>query len=274
VSLNASTGAITGTPTVLKSAGNVTVRATGPGGTDDEVINITVDWMLNGQGTTIVGYDTASGFSGTWQDAARSVAAGDGDACYTFDDLSGNGDHLVQATAGARPTVDANGINSLQSLNFDGGDYMQIAAFTGGAVSQPVTIVVIGQVGATGGAHYWQDGGSSAAQVVLYQNGTTWQYYAGSGVDTTVTQNTNLHLHLVVFNGASSTYYLDGTSVKTGNAGANTINGFTMCAKQDGTLIISNGTRIAAMAVFSGDVGATARGNIKTWSVAKWGTPS
>ena len=45
VSLNSSTGAITGTPTALKTAANVTIRATGPGGTSDAVLNIAVLWM-------------------------------------------------------------------------------------------------------------------------------------------------------------------------------------------------------------------------------------
>lgn len=61
VSLNTTTGDITGTPTVAKVAANVVIRATGPGGTADATINIEVPSPLY---TSLVDYwnlDEASG---------------------------------------------------------------------------------------------------------------------------------------------------------------------------------------------------------------------
>lgn len=42
ISLNASTGELSGTPTVLQAATSVTIRATGPYGTSDAVVSIAV----------------------------------------------------------------------------------------------------------------------------------------------------------------------------------------------------------------------------------------
>jgi hypothetical protein len=65
-----------------------------------------------------------------WYDAsdAASITHVAG-AVSQWNDKSGNGDHLVQATAAKKPTYSATGIGGVQpSLSFDGGDVLTTAA--------------------------------------------------------------------------------------------------------------------------------------------------
>ncbi|OUV63921.1 MAG: hypothetical protein CBC82_03825, partial [Cellvibrionales bacterium TMED122] len=72
--------------------------------------------------------DTASTL---WQDAAASSAAGNGNSLALWQDKSGNGYHFAQTTAGDRPTVQSNQINSKPAVLFtqdteDNGDDMRV----------------------------------------------------------------------------------------------------------------------------------------------------
>jgi len=278
VSLNSSTGAITGTPTALKTAANVTITATGPGGTSDAVLNIAVLTFLSSISGLLAGYDTASGFSPVWQDAARTTAATNTDPCGALDDLSGNGNHITQSTAGARPTVDDTGVNSLRALSFDGGDFLLRTTFVGGADAQPNTTMVICKLASTGAAYMiMQSAGAIGTRNQIYKSNASpgnYRLWAGSESGNCGAADTNLHLHVGLFNGASSALYTDGSGTTSLNPSTDDLNGFAIGAQHDGTNRVPNGTFICAAAAWSGDIGATARGNLKTWAVAKWGTPA
>jgi len=276
VSLNSSTGAITGTPTALKTAANVTITATGPGGTSDAVLNIAVLWFPSSLGTLIAGYDTEAGFSTMWQDSARTTAANDTDPCGALDDLSGNGNHVLQATAGARPTVNASGVNSKRALSFDGGDFLALAAFASGDLAQARTVALIVKAGATGASYVYLDSKDTAKRHQIYEDNASpvWGLYSGVELLSVTATNTNLHLHVTLANGASSAHYLDGTSIASGNAGSQAMAGITLGANWGGASHAPNGTFEVFAAVWSGDIGSTARTNLKTWAIAKWGTPA
>lgn len=83
-----------------------------------------------------------------WQDTAGTVpVTGDGQSVARRDDLSGNGNHQVQATSGNRPTYNAG------ALDLDGtGDALFAAAAYN--VAPPWTIITVGSyVSGAGGAN-------------------------------------------------------------------------------------------------------------------------
>jgi hypothetical protein len=277
VSLNTSTGAITGTPTALKTAANVTIRATGPGGTSDAIINIAVAWFPSSISGLVAGYDTEAGFSSlkTASDGSGSEAA-DTDAVGYMSDLSGNANHVIQATTGNKPTLAAAGLNSKRCITFDGADSLAITAFAGGAETQPNTIVIVFLHGANNAAYQvMMTGGAAGGLNGVYQNNSTnWGMYAINLIDSGDAADTALHLHAAVLNGASSKQYIDGTEIVAADAGSQSMDGVTLGSSEGGgSNLVPAGSKCAAAIVFAGDKTADLA-NLKTWAVAKWGTPA
>lgn len=86
-----------------------------------------------------------------WQDSARTTpAAADGDPVGAWDDASGNGRHVVQATAGSRPTLKLAIQNGRPVLRFDGvDDWLGFAAGFGGTA--PFSTLVVYKKRVAGG---------------------------------------------------------------------------------------------------------------------------
>ena len=65
---------------------------------------------------------------GVWQDAAMTTpAVADTDPVWTWQDMSGAGNHHVQATAGSQPKLRTGVAGSYRSVEFDGGDNLYLA---------------------------------------------------------------------------------------------------------------------------------------------------
>jgi hypothetical protein len=110
-------------------------RGGGAGGTH------TSPWLAvdGGTGVVIVRYDPTdfvpfappniTGLLGWWDaDDATTITDAGGGAVSQWNDKSGNGHHVVQATAGARPTTGVRFRNVRNVLDFDGGDHLQLAS--------------------------------------------------------------------------------------------------------------------------------------------------
>ena len=83
-----------------------------------------------------------------WFDAAdASTITSSSGAVSQWDDKSGNGRHVTQATAAAKPTTGANTQNGLNVLTFDGGDKLKNGA---PAIDSDMTIVSLIKVTANG----------------------------------------------------------------------------------------------------------------------------
>lgn len=284
VSLNTSTGAITGTPTALKTDAIVTITATGPGGTDTFDITIEVLWFgrspdaLGTATALLAGYDTVVGFS-SLEDASDGSGgeAADTDPCGWMTDLSGNGNTVIQATSGAKPTVDADGIASKRCLSFDGGDHLARATFVGGASAQPNTVISVVQPVGTGSTWAIMDGGTGNHLMdSVFSASDVYRLYAGSTLSFGASSSA-LHLMVGLFNEGSSKLWEDNVekSVSAGTTvGTGTLNGATIGAQQGGFTPLLIGSKGAVWAYFDGDIGASARAAWKTWAVAKFGTPA
>ncbi len=164
-----------------------------------------------------------------WQDTAATTPAIADDPVGRIDDISGNGNHLLQATAGKRPILRLSG--GKYHIEFDGSDDFLADTFT---LAQPFTrISALRQTWANN--TYILDGGSPAASA-LYNGGGGNTYLYGGGFDclvsaapddTWIVQSEN-------WNGASSRIARDNGAWDTGNAGGGAAGGFTIGADAGG----------------------------------------
>ena len=153
-----------------------------------------------------------------WKDTAGTdPVTADGDAVARIDDKSGNGNHLTQATAAARPLYKTAG--GLHWLDFDGtDDRLATGAFT---ITQPLDrISAVHQVAWTANDIIFGDNAVNFGGL-LQQSGTTpaIRIYSGLGVS-----NSGLALGAngVVterHNGASSRIAVNAGAYSTGDAG-------------------------------------------------------
>ncbi len=140
-------------------------------------------------------------------------------------------DTLVQATGGNQPTKQTD--SGLTVVRFDGvNDRLQI---TTGAHSQPMTTVIVAKLNATAGTPVLVDGGNTN---FTHDVGSTTDFiaYAGTTLDSGVALDTNWHIVVAIFNGASSNIRVDGGAGVTGNAGAAGRTGLTIGSAFSGTL--------------------------------------
>lgn len=159
-----------------------------------------------------------------------------------------------QATGTKQPTQSAtSGANSQPGVTFDGADDYLQAAFT--TIAQPDTIIVIGRhhgdLFDSATAFFVESAQSTNRQLVGISSLTAWSQYAGT-LATGGTVDTSAHAFTAYFNGASSVLEMDGSTIVSGNAGAQSLgNGLTMGARYDGATVISHVT-ISAVGVYSG----------------------
>lgn len=164
-------------------------------------------WFRFGQGVTVTG-------SGVSQ----------------WDDQSGNGRHLLQATDAARPPKQADG-----SITFNGvAQTLKCTPFT---LNQAATVYFLGQMVAFTAAAKIVDGNSSNT-MGIQMSGTPpiVQLNAGASAAAVGTLAVGVNgILTAVFNGASSSLQLNASAPATGNAGAGNAGGLTLGSSGGGT---------------------------------------
>lgn len=174
------------------------------------------------------GYWDPSVLSSLWQDSARTTpVTANNDPIGAIDDLSGNGNHLVQATADNRPLYKTSG--GLSWLESDGVNDFVRKAFTH---NQPVDrVIAFQQIASIHGGRLW-DGGAAGAGLIFQD--TEIKAFAGSVV-TVMAQDIGVnHVMTERWAGASSRFAVDNGAYVTGNAGADNPGGFTLSDRGDG----------------------------------------
>lgn len=126
-------------------------------------------------------------------------------------DQSGNDNTAIQNTIADMPLW-----HNTSGIMTDGtSDYMTNLM---GTFNQPNTFITIGLLRNSTGQTF--NSNSSGNQEILYSDGSTWKYNAGSVVN--YTTNDDMTYISIIFNGASSFGLFDGTK-QTGDAGSNAI---------------------------------------------------
>jgi len=203
-----------------------------------------------------------------WYDASQLTLANN-DPVGSFTDLSGNGRHLVQATASWKPTFLTNRQNGLPAVVSDGtDDRLQTANFT---FNQPKHIFVVVKGNSLGIQPALLDGGSLLEMWTRYTGGNI-QMYAGSfgptssGIDLTLP-----HLLEFYWDGANSFIRVDGVTTFTGNPGANNATGLSVFSAPGATEYV--GADLFELFGCTGQVTGANLSAAIAYVQAKWATP-
>ena len=151
-----------------------------------------------------------------------------GSGVSQWDDISGNGRHLLQGTDAARPALQADGSVLFNSTSH----YLKCNAFT---LTQPACVLWVGKQAAWTSGDYLFDIGSAAGGAAVIQQGVTPELRMFAGISLSRTQAAIGSIVVVasVFNGASSLFGINGANT-TGNSGANALGNFSVGAASNG----------------------------------------
>jgi hypothetical protein len=177
----------------------------------------------------IIDFD-ASILASLWQDSGQTTpVVSDGDPVGAWVDQGAAGDVVTQSTTAAKPTYRASEAtyNNQPAVYFDGGDLLQIASFSSGAITQPFTIFAVCDNDLV--SHYF-DGGS--VNLRFFKSTTQYQLRAGAILGPGGTSDANPHIFALKLNGVSTEVYEDGVSELSGDAGTNALDGVTLGARQ------------------------------------------
>jgi large exoprotein involved in heme utilization and adhesion len=214
-------------------------------------------------------YDAAT-LSTLYQDSGKTTpVTSDGDPVGAWVDRIVAADEIAQAVTAAKPTYRASvaALNSKPALQLDGGDWL-IGAWSA-SLAQPNTIFMVVNLDAVGtGVQYMCEGDDAAARESLRLD-TNWEMYAGSSVVTGGAASANSTILTVVFNGASSLLYANGTQTASGNPGAHAIDGATIGARYDGVNPMAG--HVGEYMIYSRALSAAEKNLVQNYLAAKYG---
>ena len=204
--------------------------------------------MVRGSGVSLIDPGTMDPFA--WYDPSdlttlfqtndtSTPVTADGQTVGRISDKSGNGHHLTQSTAGARPTYNKTS-GGLSWLEFDGiDDFVARATPT---LSQPweavsgirqlawtSSCVIFGRGSALTDAGFLFQSGSSPSLALYDGNGDINVINGGAAIDADVVA---IERH----NGAGSRLGFDAGTYISGDSGNGSVDGLSIGAKEDGTV--------------------------------------
>lgn len=220
-----------------------------------------------------------------WQDSARTTpVTSDADPVGAWDDESGNSFHVIQATAGSRPTYKTNIQNGMAVVRFDGTDDVlrgsHSAVWNTGADHTIFTAI---KAKVPGGGQIVTD---CATDSGLDRRG--WQFASSSalifrdGVGGGNVGNTNItdgvwFVFTGIINGANSRVYVDGANVATGTMSTDTTASSSPIAVGSRYVSPSAGqflnSDIGEMIIYNGALSDTDRESVESYLRTRWGTP-
>jgi len=204
---------------------------------------------------------------GVWYDASdNSTITESSNRVSQWDDKKGSAD-LSQSTSGDQPLLVEEDQNGLDVIDFDGDRFMSVS---GGEVSQPQTFYIA----LTGFANtgtlkrpIW------AGNQQIFTSNTTankWVMYAGLEPNFTEDIGTGFQIWRIVFNGASSYWYVNGNiKIDAGNAGTKTTGGAAVGAASDGGAPSNN--KFGEILRYDALVSSDDNDEIMTYLNDKWG---
>ena len=197
---------------------------------------------------------------------ADSITGSDGDFITTWSDASSANNDVIQASSGAKPTLQTNEINSLPVVRFDGGDYLSNASF---AVPMPCTIYFVSKnlSGGLGVAPF--SAGSSSAKgsgIIVQQNSGYMQPFDVVNYN----DATARLLTLVDVNGVSgATGYLNGALESIAQPGVGTYSAPFDVGRRNVSDLKTAGD-IAEILIYSGAHNSTERTIVESYLLTKY----
>lgn len=210
-----------------------------------------------------------------WLKADAITGLNDGDAVTTWSDSSGEGDDATQSTAGQKPIYKTAIQNGLAVVRFDGSNDV-MAATLGADIAQPITAYIVAKLTTASGQRRLLDspnrmlfdanfGAAAGSQYSFYVNGA-----AGSD-NADGTADTSIHLFTIIWNGASSNFWIDAALATTSYDMGTTNSGTTIyVGAEDAAGNRSIAGDYHELLLYSGAHDSTQRGNVETYLNNKW----
>jgi hypothetical protein len=210
-----------------------------------------------------------------WVDASNAATITEAAGLVSqWDDLSGNGRHLTQATGANQFTTGAGTINGLNALQTDGNDWMDTAAFS---LSQPFTAFAVftAEADSTAQTHWIGDKTQTNRRFLSFSNLNLINPSFGTTLTGATTMGTGeIHQVTLQVNDASSVLRLNGAVDASGALNTNTLaNGMRVGANQAGGTLPTVGTLFAELLLYDSVVSGTDLTNVENYLKNKWGTP-
>lgn len=214
-----------------------------------------------------------------WWDADAITGKSDGDAISQWDDSSGNARHGTQGTAGSRPTYKTNILNGLPVVRFDGGDVLDVAAFTHGTKFSVFAVVVF-RTTAAGNQFIYEQSSDTSQRMYLWKRGSDGKlifgYHDGSAFrDYTKTWSPAVDTPYLIDGETGPVNNTLGISGTTDTSTTRT--GYPTSASKAAQIGRSPGTGsnwngdIAELIVYNADVSSIDRDLLRDYLSAKWG---
>jgi hypothetical protein len=213
---------------------------------------------------------------GLWYDASDATSITIATGVSQWSDKSGNGRHLTQATGGNQPALNANGLNGLPYVSFDGtNDYMTA---TWASVTNPITVCAVARLRANtafaapmgilgnGGL------GTSLDPLDLSASGNTYRMLASAVLSGGAGGATNnvWYYFTSVLNGASSLARASNVStISTGDTGSSTASNLTIGADPGFSVFFP--IDAAEILYYPSALSAADYGAVEGYLKAKWG---
>lgn len=247
-------------------------------------------WTPASLGTALVAWYKAD--ANVYNDAGTTLAT-NGQTVQQWNDQSGNGFNLSQATAGNRPTYQSAGYNSLPAVNFtSASSTVLISSVIASALTSKTTssVFVVGQATSLAGnarlvcfvngiGSDFQTGmiwimGASGTSVEAYENGalssgtvsTSTNYRLGSVLD-----GTN---HTLYVNNVGQTPVAYTAALPSGSHGYIGVGGGVTSSDGISVSALSGNWSgpVAEVVVTNTALSSTDRSNLDTYFTGKWGT--
>lgn len=185
-----------------------------------------------------------------------------------WDDKSGNGNDVTQATGSRQPTANSRTISSKRVLDFDGGNSLKSVPISFPA--QPTTIFVVAQDDVQGGGFIF-DGNALTTAITMFQATAPDRFraFAGTVLDFNSALSSAPTIRTFIANGVNSEQFIDGASVVTGDAGTQTLGGITIGSRFDNTS--SWDGAIAEVLVYAGLLSTAELTAVHVYLSNKWG---
>ena len=185
------------------------------------------------------------------------------------DDWIGKGSlgvHAANTNADAtRPTYDPEtGIVTFTAAN---NTFLQSAAFAS-ELSQPNTVFVVAKYTAHNNNAILVCGAAVEKRHQIYEGSTNFGLYAGI-VLADGARNLNNNIHVALFNGVSSEYWINGVSVASGDVGTQNLNGVTLGSHEDIASQFPD-AEIMEVIVYNADISDVDRDKITGYLANKW----
>lgn len=185
----------------------------------------------------------------------------------TVYDQAAAGDDITQATSTNQQLYEASAQNGRPGLSGDGTKALFGNYTNGGQINQPNTLYAVAAMDASvvndSSTQTLYDGVGSSARHVMRQNPSPnpdgWDAYAGSSLLGGATDS-GWHIWAVLYNGASSQFWIDNASQADGDAGAHPMTGLAWFSVYNG----ANKWTGKATALLVVDADATQRLAIQT----------